>query len=52
MLCPKNRVRYATLLDEIRRRTKSILVTFNYDRLIERALEDLGIPTGFMSNYI
>jgi hypothetical protein len=43
---------YATLLDDIRVGAESVLVTFNYDTLIERALSDLGIQIGFMSNYV
>jgi hypothetical protein len=43
---------YATLLDDIRRGSESMLVTFNYDTLIERALADLGVQIGGMRNYI
>src|SRR5579864_7904587 len=43
---------YTTLLDDIRRYSQACLVTFNYDTLIERSLEDLGFRIGFMENYV
>ena len=43
---------YATLLEDIRRHTQACLVTFNYDTLIERALQDLGFQIGFIENHV
>jgi hypothetical protein len=47
---------YRALLDQIDRWRKGdepvCLVTFNYDRLIERALDLYGIPIGQMTDYV
>ncbi len=47
---------YSTLLDYIRHHRKSdekvALVTFNYDRLLERALEMMGVKLGGVDEYI
>jgi hypothetical protein len=43
---------YTTLLDDIRLHTECCLVTFNYDTMVERALEDLGVLPGSMESYV
>ena len=44
---------YVTLFDQFRRTNDEILiVTFNYDRLIEKALESLGVFITEMNGYI
>ncbi len=44
---------YLTLLDQLRRQKQEVLlVTFNYDRLIERALRGLGIAIEDLSHYV
>jgi hypothetical protein len=46
---------YVTLLDQLRRTRSSepvLLVTFNYDTLIEKALESVGISITKISDYI
>jgi len=48
-----NRVsNYTTLLDDIRRHSGACLVTFNYDTLLDRSLQDLGINIGSIENYL
>jgi hypothetical protein len=47
---------YVTLLDQLRRSRRNdepvLLVTFNYDRMIERALESVNIPMNVLQHYI
>ena len=47
---------YLTLLDEIERSRNpdepTLLVTFNYDTLLDRALDDLGVPLTTIEQYV
>ncbi len=51
----RNGSNYSTLLDYIRHHRKPdekvVLVTFNYDRLLEKALEMMGVTLGNVDEY-
>jgi hypothetical protein len=49
-----NITNYVTFLDQLRRRSEDpkLLITFNYDRLIEEALLSVGIKITNISDYI
>jgi SIR2-like protein len=52
-LPPDNTSNYTTLLDQLRRSgQRTVLVTFNYDRLIENALTSLKVSISDFPDYI